>query len=270
MSKIVRLINLKLYFIRRRWRSVRLQAKKKEELTDQADRVAEKEESEKLKKDTEAFLEQQAKDMEEFAKEQRKRGVLMDDGMPIKLSAAQAKAKAIEESTSNNQSNEHKPKKSAFSGDDDELDENGEPLQKRKLVKLDYTGIEPEDDLTPEQREATRRIKLREIANSIPEDYDKLSNIKINWNLINDNIIIKKLIPVAKSLMIDYFGEADEEMLEFVNEQLKSHQGIEIFVENLEPVMLDDSKTAATKIWRRLVFELNAIKNDLSTDNFNF
>lgn len=217
-------------------------------------------ESEKVKRDTEAFLEQQARDMENFAKEQKKRGVLMDDGMPIRLSAAAQPTEPVE-------SSKQAPRKTAFN--DDEVDENGESTQKRKLVKLDYSGIVPEqDDLTPEQREAARRVRLREIANDVSEDYAWLSRFDVNWTAITEAVISKKLIPIAQSLMEEYFGEADEEMLEIVSDQLKSHQGIDELVETLEPVMLEDSKTAAIKIWRRLVLEVLTYEEKLNTDGF--
>lgn len=251
--------------LRRRWRNARSQARRKEETADEADRVAEINESEKVKRDTEAFLQQQAIEMENFAKEQKKKGVLMDDSVPIKLSAAAAQhPKPTSEQVEPSKPVLHK---SAFN--DEEVDENGMPMQKRKLVKLDYSGIVPDqDELTPEQREAARRVRLREIANGVSLDYVQLSKININWNAITDVVISKKLIPIAESLMKEYFGEADEEMLEVVSDQLKSHQGIDEFVETLEPVMLEDSKTAAIKIWRRLAFESITALEKLNTDNF--
>ncbi|TIB36818.1 hypothetical protein E3P86_02369 [Wallemia ichthyophaga] len=249
------------YVNRRKWRNGRSQARRKEETADEADKVAEVNESEKVKRDTEVFLEQQARDMENFTKEQKKRGVLMDDGMPIRLSAAAQPTQYTETAEPSKQA----ARTTAFN--DEEVDENGETIQKRKLVKLDYSGIVPDkDDLTPEQREAARRVRLREIANDVPEDYTSLSRFDVNWDAITDAIISKRLIPITKSLMQEYFGEADEEMMEIVSDQLKSKQGIDEFVETLEPVMLEDSKTAAIKIWLTMTGNRVPIANHIDQD----
>ncbi|TIB95209.1 NPL4-domain-containing protein [Wallemia mellicola] len=239
------------YDNRRRWRNARSQARRKEEAADEADRVAEINESEKVKRDTEAFLQQQAIEMENFAKEQKKKGVLMDDSMPIKLSAAAAQhPKPTSEQVESSKPVLHK---SAFN--DEEVDENGMPMQKRKLVKLDYSGIVPDqDELTPEQREAARRVRLREIANGVSLDYVQLSKIDINWDAITDVVISKKLIPIAESLMKEYFGEADEEMLEVTllneNPSILDHVN-QSFEYDYDAITLPFTKSSWKDRWQR-------------------
>ena len=56
-----------------------------EEAADEESRLYEEKEAENLRRESEAFLARQMDEMQALAEEQRKAGMLLDDGAPVKL-----------------------------------------------------------------------------------------------------------------------------------------------------------------------------------------
>lgn len=121
-------------------------------------------------------------EMQSLADEQRKAGLLLDDGAPVKLSiaassqpaggsdaAAQAKAAAAPKKAV------VKPPVAGVFGAEEEDDD---LLVKRKapLVKIDFGGFEAD----------SRKERLEKLRASIKSDKDSLFKAKIRWDGISD------------------------------------------------------------------------------------
>lgn len=121
-------------------------------------------------------------EMQSLADEQRKAGLLLEDGAPVKLSiaastqpatgsdaAAQAKATAAPKKAG------IKPPAAGVFGAEEEDDD---ALVKRKapLVKIDFGGFEAD----------SRKDRLEKLRASIKSDKDSLFKAKIRWDGITD------------------------------------------------------------------------------------
>ena len=76
------------YIDRVRWRQLRARRLEAEEAADAKSRRFEEQEAENLRRESEDFLARQMDDMQALAEEQRKAGMLLDDGAPLKLNVA--------------------------------------------------------------------------------------------------------------------------------------------------------------------------------------
>lgn len=122
---------------------------------------------ENLRRESEAFLARQMDELQALAEEQRKAGMLLDDGAPVKLNVsmnavATAKPEASETKAA-----------MAFAQDDEE-----EGFKKRKvpLVKLDFSVAEGEK----------AKERLEKIKESVPHDKDALFKAKVRWDGVTD------------------------------------------------------------------------------------
>jgi hypothetical protein len=108
-------------------------------------------------------------EMQALAEEQRKAGLLLDDGAPVKLnvSIATAGVKDKEPST--------KEKVTVFNQEDD--DEDGIKKRKVPLVKLDFSVAESSE----QAKERLEKIKL-----SVPHDREVLFKAKVRWDGLSD------------------------------------------------------------------------------------
>ncbi|KIJ59065.1 hypothetical protein HYDPIDRAFT_177947 [Hydnomerulius pinastri MD-312] len=237
------------YVDRARWRQSRSRRVTAEEAADAESRAYEEREAENLRIESEKFLARQMEDMQALAEEQRKAGMLLDDGAPVKLNMSLNPMPVKADGAS-------KDAKAAVFGQEEEEDE---AIKKRKvpLVKLDFSAAEGE--------KAKERLQM--IKESVPHDKETLFKAKVRWDGLNDSMIDRKLEPLVKRQMVKYLGELeDDDLIMFVLEHLKDHKGPQKLVEGVEPVLEEEAHEFAVSIWRQVIFESMAYGEGLLTE----
>ncbi len=221
---------------RSRWRAMRARRLAAEETADAESRIYEEKEVDNLRKESEAFLARQMDEMQALQDEQRKAGMLLDDGAPVKLNVSLAPATLKGESSG-------KDKVTLFGQEEEEE----EGLRKRKAPM-------PKLDLAEGGEKAKER--LEKIKASVSRDKESLFKAKVRWDGLTDVSIVpdhvgcyllmkvysqtmidRKLEPLVKREMVKYLGELeDDDLVMFVLEHLKDHKSPQKLVEGLEPV----------------------------------
>ncbi|KAF5382422.1 hypothetical protein D9615_002773 [Tricholomella constricta] len=225
------------YIDRTRWRNLRVRRLEAEEAADSKSRRFEEQEAENLRRESEDFLARQMDEMQALAEEQRKAGLLLDDGAPVKLNVSIAAAPSKEPAA--------KEKATVFGQEEEEED----AAKKRKvpLVKLDFSVAESGEQ---------RKERLERIRMSVPSDKETLFKAKVRWDGLSDIIIDRKFEPLVKRLMVKYLGEMEEEdLIMFVLEHMKDHKGPQKLVEGLEPVLEEEAVEFTVSLWRQVIFE---------------
>ncbi|KAF5366768.1 hypothetical protein D9758_006491 [Tetrapyrgos nigripes] len=236
------------YVDRARWRAARVRRLEQEEAADAKSRKFEEQEAENLRRESEDFLARQMDEMQALAEEQRKAGLLLDDGAPVRLNVSLAPAPAKESGK--------QEKATVFSQDEEEEDE----IKKRKvpLVKLDFS--------VEETAEKTKE-RLENIKQSVPHDKDALFKAKVRWDGLTDTVIDRKFETLVKRLMVKYLGEMEEDdLIMFVLEHLKDHKSPQKLVEGLEPVLEEEAAELTKSVWRQIIFESMAYGEGLLTE----
>lgn len=144
----------------------------------------EERQAEHLRLESEAFLVRQMAEMQSLAEEQRKAGLLLDDGAPVKLSISAA-APAAETKTA--PVPHIQPPVAGVFG----VEEEDNSAQKRKapLVKIDFGGVEA----------AGREERLEKVKASVKKDKESLWKAKIRWECMSDVCLPHTLIePVTQ------------------------------------------------------------------------
>ncbi|KAF8993497.1 hypothetical protein BDQ17DRAFT_1252830 [Cyathus striatus] len=239
------------YVDRVRWRHLRVRRLQTEEEADEKSRRYEEQEAENLRRESEEFLARQMDEMNSLADEQRKAGLLLDDGAPLKLNVS------IAQPTSKEKEPSAKEKTTVFGQDDDEEDDG---IKKRKvpLVKLDFSVAESSEKA---------RERLENIKESVPKDKETLFKAKVRWDGLSDSLIDRKLEPLVKRQMEKYLGELeDDDLILFVLEHLKDHKGPHKLVEGLEPVLEEEASECIITIWRQVIFESMAYGEGIATE----
>ena len=166
-----------------RWRNLRQRRLATEETADAESRQFEEREAENLRRESELFLARQMDEMQALADEQRKAGLLLDDGAPVRLNVSlPAISKAAESST--------KEKATVFGQEEDE--EDGIKKRKTPLVKLDFSAA----DGGEKAKERLERIKL-----SVPNDRETLFKAKVRWDGLTDVRSFRIFLKLCADLM---------------------------------------------------------------------
>ncbi|KAI0060463.1 hypothetical protein BV25DRAFT_1827973 [Artomyces pyxidatus] len=239
------------YTDRARWRSQRARRLAAEEAADSESRAFEEREAENLRRESEAFLARQMDEMQALAEEQRKAGMLLDDGAPVKLHVSLAATGSKTEGAP------AKEKATTLFGNEEDEEES---IRKRKvpLVKLDFSASNDGE----KAKERLERIKT-----SVPKDRETLFKAKVRWDGVTEAMIDRKLEPLVKRLMVKYLGELeDDDLVMFVLEHLKDHKSPNKLVEGLEPVLEEEAVELAIAVWRQVIFESMAYGEGMHTD----
>ncbi|KIP05200.1 hypothetical protein PHLGIDRAFT_120040 [Phlebiopsis gigantea 11061_1 CR5-6] len=236
------------YTDRARWRAQRARRLAAEEAADTESRIYEEREADNFRRESEAFLARQMDEMQALQEEQRKAGMLLEDGAPVKLNVTLAPAAPKGEAAA-------KEKVTVVFGQDDEEDEG---IRKRKAPP-------PQLDLAESGEKAKER--LEKIKTTVPTDKETLFKSKVRWDGVTDTMIDRKLEPLVKRLMVKYLGELeDDDLVMFVVEHLKDHKGPQKLVEGLEPVLEEEAVDLVVNVWRQIIFESMAYGEGLHTE----
>lgn len=157
------------YTDRIRWRATRRRRLDIEEEADMQSKAYEEKQAENLRQESEQFLARQMVEMQSLQEEQRKAGMLLDDGAPVKLSMSLNIAPAA------GQAVKTEPKKVVLGQEDEE-----ENTKKKKmtLTKLEFSFSET----------GTEKIKerLATIKGLVPKDKEVLFKAKVRWDGMSD------------------------------------------------------------------------------------
>ncbi|KAJ7178702.1 hypothetical protein C8R43DRAFT_974142 [Mycena crocata] len=242
------------YVDRARWRNIRARHLASEQSADAASAAFEEEEAANLARESEDFLARQMGEMQALAEEQRRAGLLLDDGAPVRLSVSLGPLAAARDK----EAGASKDREGVFGAEEDEE----EAARKRKvpLVKLDFSAAEAGPEAARERLEGMKA--------GVPKEREALFKAKVRWDGMTDSMIDRKFEPLVKRLMTQYLGDAEEaeELIMFVVEHLKDHKGPAKLVEGLEPVLEEEAAEVTTAVWRQLVFESMAYGEGLHTD----
>jgi hypothetical protein len=170
------------YTDRVRWRTQRVRRLAAEEAADNEMRAYEAREAENLRRESEAFLARQMDELQALAEEQRKAGMLLDDGAPVRLnvSLAPAAPKADAGSTK-----EKAPAPAVFGAEDEEE----EATRKRKapLQMLDFSASNDS---------GKAKERLEHIKNSVPSEREMLFRAKVRWDAVTEVRSISMTLPL--------------------------------------------------------------------------
>ncbi|OCH87336.1 hypothetical protein OBBRIDRAFT_796313 [Obba rivulosa] len=236
------------YTDRSRWRALRARRLATEQAADEESRLYEERETENLRRESEAFLARQMDEMQALQDEQRKAGMLLDDGAPVKLSVSLTAAAGSKAETA--------PKEKATVFEQEEEEEEGIRKRKAPMVPLDLA----------ESGEKAKE-KLENIKGSVPRDKETLFKAKVRWDGLSDTMIDRKLEPLVKRQLTKYLGELeDDDLVMFVVEHLKDHKGPQKLIEGVEPVLEEEAVEFAVSVWRQIIFESMAYAEGLHTE----
>jgi RNA-binding protein 25 len=160
------------YTDRSRWRAQRARRLIAEEQADAESRAYEEREAENLRRESEAFLARQMDEMQALAEEQRKAGMLLDDGAPVKLNVSLAPSAAP-----NKQDSAAKDKATVPMFGNEEEEEEAARRRKTPLVKLDFSA-------SNDSEKAKERLGW--IRESVPRDKDALFKAKVRWDGVTE------------------------------------------------------------------------------------
>ncbi|GAA5880441.1 hypothetical protein JCM16303_005382 [Sporobolomyces ruberrimus] len=253
------------YVDRVRWRAQRRAVRQREEDFDARDRALEAQRLAQISQQSDSFLAQHADlfaDQVGCAENASSTSGTQPGAGAVKLTfGSTAKPKVVEPA----------PKRPAVLGMGEEEEEG---RRKRELIPLSYSDDEddekkkdpaasaaPSEDRDKKSRLTGREKEKRimEIEDSIPRDKQKLFGWDVKWASLNEGMIKRRISPFANKCIVEYLGAEEAELLNAVLEHVRAHKAAQELVDELEPVLDEESTELVTKVWKVLVTETELV-----------
>ena len=103
----------------------------------------------------------------------------------------------------------------------------------------------------------TGKVDIRSIVDMIPTAKDELFAFQIDWAMVDSlQLLENKVRPWLCKKMVEYLGDAEDVLIDFIIKKLAEHASPKDVLEELEQVLDDDAEIFVVKMWRFLVFEV--------------
>ncbi|XP_033210476.1 RNA-binding protein 25 isoform X2 [Belonocnema kinseyi] len=159
--------------------------------------------------------------------------------------------------------------KDVFNNDDDEDGSNNS--KKRKLVPLDYG----EDKKKKEEANAKagkeensksqeeKRKHIKSLIDKIPTDKNALFGYQLDWAIIDNTLMEKRIRPWINKKIIEYIGEPEPTLVDFICSKVMAGSSPQGILDDVQMVLDEEAEVFVVKMWRLLIYEVEAKKMGL-------
>ncbi|ORX54044.1 hypothetical protein DM01DRAFT_1390356 [Hesseltinella vesiculosa] len=145
-----------------------------------------------------------------------------------------------------------------LAGDDDDDEFGGK--KRRALIPLDYSGVEEDVEMLDE---GERQERIKALIAKIPSTDNELWAWPIKWDVLSDDLLQEKIVPLIDKKLTELLGMADDDLASFILKSVKSAMPPQELVQELEMTLDEDAQTFVKRLWRSLIFETERVKKHL-------
>ncbi|XP_032666811.1 RNA-binding protein 25-like isoform X2 [Odontomachus brunneus] len=159
--------------------------------------------------------------------------------------------------------------KDVFNNDDD--DDAANTAKKRKLVPLDYgedKKKKTEETTKPGKEESTKsqeekRKHIKSLIDKIPTDKNALFGYQLDWAVIDNTLMEKRIRPWINKKIIEYIGEPEPTLVDFICSKVMAGSSPQGILDDVQMVLDEEAEVFVVKMWRLLIYEVEAKKMGL-------
>ncbi|EZA57521.1 hypothetical protein DMN91_003379 [Ooceraea biroi] len=159
--------------------------------------------------------------------------------------------------------------KDVFNNDDDDDAVNN--AKKRKLVPLDYGDEKKkkvEEAAKPGKEENTKsqeekRKHIKSLIDKIPTDKNALFGYQLDWAIIDNTLMEKRIRPWINKKIIEYIGEPEPTLVDFICSKVMAGSSPQGILDDVQMVLDEEAEVFVVKMWRLLIYEVEAKKMGL-------
>lgn len=146
-----------------------------------------------------------------------------------------------------------------FNQDDDDSQE----PKKRKLIPLDYDDDKSSDKSGAQGKAATaeeKRQKIKQLIESIPTGKEELYAFVVDWDIVDTNLMDKRIKPWITKKIVEYIGEEEPTLTEFICQKVVARSTPHSIQNDVAMILDEEAEVFVVKMWRLLVYETEAKK----------
>ncbi|GIY06696.1 hypothetical protein CDAR_578031 [Caerostris darwini] len=141
-------------------------------------------------------------------------------------------------------------------------DEETELKKKRKLIPLDDNHDDgPKSPNTVSQMTLEEKRKhIRSLIEKIPTDKNELFAYSLEWPVVDKALMEKRIRPWINKKIVEYIGEEEPTLVEFICSKVMAGSAAQSILDDVSMVLDDEAEVFVVKMWRLLIYEIEAKK----------
>ncbi|TPX64546.1 hypothetical protein SpCBS45565_g05789 [Spizellomyces sp. 'palustris'] len=135
--------------------------------------------------------------------------------------------------------------------------------EQAELARKELEPQAPEEDEETKQEIVIGRIMTKEervqaiqdLIGIIPTEREGLWTWSIKWDFLDETIMNSKLRPWIKKKVIEYIGEEEKDLIEFVTELLVKRTSADNMLAEMQGALDEEAEEFVMMLWRMLIYE---------------
>ena len=147
--------------------------------------------------------------------------------------------------------------KDVFNQDDDETpshvnkrNRKGVPSPTKKVSSKDATRMSSEE----------KRKHIKSLIDKIPTDKTALFQYPIDWDLVDNPLMEKRIRPWVNKKISEYIGEPEPTLTDFICSKVLAGSPPDAVLEDVRMVLDEEADVFVVKMWRLLIYEIESKK----------
>lgn len=134
----------------------------------------------------------------------------------------------------------------------DEDDEAEKPKKKMR-------PLPPPSDPTKKETKSSaddKRKHIKSLIEKIPTDKNDLFAYSIDWDLVDNNLMEKRIRPWVHKKIAEYIGEPEPTLTDFICSKVLAGSEPRAILEDVQMVLDEEAEVFVVKMWRLLIYEI--------------
>ena len=145
-----------------------------------------------------------------------------------------------------------------FNQEDD--DDGDKPKKKLKPLPPPTTDNKKDNKSADEKRK-----HIKSLIEKIPTDKNDLFAYNIDWDLVDNQLMEKRIRPWVNKKIAEYIGEPEPSLTDFICSKVLAGSEPRAILEDVQMVLDEEAEVFVVKMWRLLIYEIENKKQKGAT-----
>lgn len=142
----------------------------------------------------------------------------------------------------------------------EEEDDEHTHVIKKKIKMIEITEQDRIESMTDEER----KQMVADLIKEIPTSKTDLFEYPLNWDLVTDDFIAKRVSPWVQKKIREYIGGDEPALVKFICENVQKRCEANKLLSDLAMILDDEADPFIVKLWRLLIFQTKALSIGLN------